>query len=431
MTPEEIKAAAKAALEEGTKDIAQKAANAEKSAADVALKLEAQEKANKELSEKVAKLEAAPVGGVAVTKSDFGDFLGTKINPIVSALRLKGFFRNAEKSDEENREKAANYVKWTLALFKSFSSRNPAIYTDYCKDANIEGTDAQGGYLVPPEIAAELILAVREESFALRECTVFPMSSNETDFPAEDALVSAAFVDEAAAASASNPTFKQIQIKAKKAMALTAGISFELLQDSIISFVNILTDQMTYALAQLIDNSVINGISGNTADFKGLLVPSTAIQAITLAAGKYYQDLGYDNLSDAITLLPNGARARAKFAFSRYAIGLIRKIKDTTGQPIFANAISGEPNTVLGMPYLLTESVPGAADAATASKIFTVLGNFKDYYIGMRDDTMALELDPYTQFDKAMIRTRMIMRVGGNPIRTSSFAVIKAGATPS
>ena len=116
-------------------------------------------------------------------------------------------------------------------------------------------------------IVPELIKAVRNDSFAMRECNVFPMSAPEVSFPAEDGLATASFTGENTAATKSNPTFKNVVIKALKAVSLTDGVSSELLQDSVVSFVGILVDQMTYAIAQLIDNVVLNGISGDTANF--------------------------------------------------------------------------------------------------------------------------------------------------------------------
>lgn len=382
------------------------------------------------LTEKVSKLEAAPVsrGGVE-TKADFGTHLGANVNEVVATLREKGFFQNKEKSMEENRADAALFSKWAVSLFKSFSARNPSIYSDFCKAANVEGTDANGGYLVPSVIVPELIKAVRNDSFALRECTTFTISAPEVSFPAEDGLATAAFVGENTAATAGNPTFKNVVIKALKAVSLTDGVSGELLQDSVVSFVGILVDQMTYAISQLIDNAVLNGISGDTANFKGILNASTSVQAVTLAAGKGLKDVDYDSVADLVGLLKPGDMARAKFCLSSYALTALRKVKSTDGVPLFANAVAGDPATFLGKPYFLSEFAPGVTDAATASKNVIAFGDWKKYYIGLMPNTLAIEADPYSNFDKDTIRYRMKMRVGGNPVRTSAFAVLKTGET--
>lgn len=428
MTEQEIKDLAKAVFDNGTKDLS---AQAEKSAAAVeTLKKDVNGKLDA-LTEKVSRLEAAPVGNPLQTKADFGTHLGANVNEIVSVLREKGYFQNQEKSVEENRANAALFTKWGISLFKSISTHNPAIYSDFCKAANVGGTDANGGYLVPSVIVPELIKAVRNDSFAMRECNVFPMSAPEVSFPAEDGLATASFTGENTAATKSNPTFKNVVIKALKAVSLTDGVSSELLQDSVVSFVGILVDQMTYAIAQLIDNVVLNGISGDTANFKGILNASTGVQAVALAKGKALKDVDYDSVADLVGLLKPGDLARAKFCLSSYALTVLRKVKSTDGVPLFANAVAGDPATFLGKPYFLSEFAPGATDASTAAKNVIAFGDWKEYYIGLMPNTLAIEADPYSNFDKDTIRYRMKMRVGGNPVRTSAFAVLKSGEAAS
>ena len=234
-----------------------------------------------------------------------------------------------------------------------------------------------------------------------------------------------------AAATKSNPTFKNVVIKALKAVSLTDGVSSELLQDSVVSFVGILVDQMTYAIAQLIDNVVLNGIAGDTANFKGVLNASTGVQAVALAKGKALKDVDYDSVADLVGLLKPGDLARAKFCLSSYALTVLRKVKSTDGVPLFANAVAGDPSTFLGKPYFLSEFAPGATDATTAAKNVIAFGDWKKYYIGLMPNTLAIEADPYSNFDKDTIRYRMKMRVGGNPVRTSAFAVLKSGEAAS
>ena len=418
MTENEIKNLAKAVFDEGTKSVKKQmddsAAAVQAEIKDVSGKLAAlEEKAAlvDELAEKVSALEAAPADGVQLVKADLGRFMGADLNEAAELLRQKGLFKDG---GEEGRQKAGLTAKWAVAAVKSMALKNPSVYAEFCKAANVEGTDANGGYLVPAVLAQELIKAARENSFALRECTVFTQNAAEVNFPAEDALVSASFVGEGSAAAASDPTFKQVAVKAQKAVALTTGVSAELLQDSVVSFVGILADQMTYAIAQLVDKTVLNGIASDTDNFQGT-----------------FADLSYDDLSDLITLLADGDRAQAKFALSRYGLGLVRKVKSSDGVPLFASAVSGEPATSLGVPYFTTENAPGASDAATVSKNVLAVGNWKKYYIGIMPGAMALEADPYSSFDKDLVRYRMKLRVGGNPVSKSAFAVLKTGAAAS
>ena len=422
MTEQEIKNLAKAVFEEGAKSAE------DKTAATVDEKLKGVNGKLADLTEKIGKLEAAPASGAFETKADFGMHLGANVNEVVETLRSKGLFQNKELSTEENRANAALFGKWAVSLFKSMAMRDPSVYREFCKAANVEGTDANGGYLVPKTVAAELIKSVRDDSFALRECTTFTMSAPEVSFPAENGLATAAFVGENTAATAANPTFNSVVIKALKAMSLTDGVSGELLQDSVVSFVGILVDQMTYALSQLIDNTVINGISGDTANFQGILNAATGIATVQLAAKKTFADVGYDELADLVGKLKASDAARAKFCLSGYGLTVLRKVKTADGVPLFASPVAGDSATLLGKPYFVSEFMPGVADAATAAKNVLAFGDWKKYYIGLMPGSLAIEADPYSNFDKDTIRYRMKMRIGGNPVRKSAFAVLKTGA---
>lgn len=427
MNEQEIKALAaqvKAENEKGTSELVKK--QVEEATNPLKAELETLKGEKKSLEEKVQKLADTPMQAKIVS-GDFGKYMGCNINEAVEAIRAKGLFKH--EIAEKGRENAALCAKFLIAVSKSMITKDKSYYNQFCKDANLEATGAAGGYLVPEVLQAEFIRSARETSFALQKCTVFNMSDKKVLFPAEDALPTAYWVDEADAITPSNPTYAQIAIEAKKAACLTAGVSSELLQDSIVSYVSILAEQMIYSLSQLVDNAVLNGISGNSVDFKGLLVAATGVQAVTLDAGKVMTDMSYDNIVDLVSLLNDADRARAELCCSRYVKGLLAKLKDDNKNPIWASAVAGEPATLLGQRYFTSEKAPSVADKDTASKIFAVLGDFSKYYIGIREGSMMIEADPYTNFATDLIRHRMTLRIGGNPVRKSAFAVLKAGAS--
>ncbi len=425
MTEEELKAMAEQVNKEAALSIKKQV---EEAAAPLKAEIETLKSEKKTLEDKVQKIADLPLGVKTIT-ADFGKYMGCNINEAVEGIRAKGLFKH--EITEKGRDNAALCAKFLIAVSKSMITKDNSYYHQFCKDANLEATGAAGGYLVPEVLQAEFIRSARETSFALQKCTVFNMADKKVLFPSEDALPVAYWVDEAGPITQSNPTYGQIAIEAKKAACLTAGVSSELLQDAIVSYVSILAEQMIYSLTQLVDDAVLNGISGNSTDFKGLLVAATAVQGVTLDAGKYMKDVAYDNLVDVVSLLNNEDRAKAEFCFSRYAKGLITKLKDDIGNPIWASAVQGEPATILGQKYFTSEKAPGVSDASTASKIFGVLGDFSKYYIGIRQGSMMIEADPYTNFATDLIRHRMTLRIGGNPVRKSAFAVLKAGADVS
>jgi HK97 family phage major capsid protein len=239
-------------------------------------------------------------------------------------------------------------------------------------------------------------------------------------------MVSAFFVDELQAGTPSDMTFGQVVLKTKKLMALSGAISNELLQDTVIDYLGILAEQIIYSIAQKIDNSVLNGVAGDTVNFKGLLVPATAVPSVT--ASGTLSALTAKDFSSLITPLTKADAINAKYVLSRYADQVVRDLKTTQGFPIYSMPNAVEPANIYGYGKVSTEFAPGIADAATASKNVILFGDLKKYFLGIRLQEMTLDIDTSTYFDKYASRFRMVWRMAGNPARISAFRVLKTPA---
>lgn len=126
----------------------------------------------------------------------------------------------------------------------------------------------------------------------------------------------------------------------------------------------------------LLDNAIL----GTTAAANGTTVPFTSIyRAITNAdaavgytANANYMSkvaaVDYDSLSDLASRIEGSGFGAPNNVFVAHPVfkGLIRKIKDTTGQPIFneGNRRDGDPDRMLGYPILWSQ---GAVTSATAT----------------------------------------------------------------
>lgn len=115
----------------------------------------------------------------------------------------------------------------------------------------------------------------------MQKCTVLNMSSKQLVLPAESSIVTTSWTDEAGTISASNPTFGQVTLTAKKLAGLTEGVSNELLMDSAIDIVGMLTEQFMYAIGQELDNQVLNG-TGNPCS--GVLTAASGF-SVVMGAG--------------------------------------------------------------------------------------------------------------------------------------------------
>ena len=95
----------------------------------------------------------------------------------------------------------------------------------------VEGTDSEGGYLVPDEYEHTLIQALEDENIFRGLAHIIRTSSGDRKIPVVVDKGSAVWLDETEAYTESDDTFGQITIGAHK-LGTMIKISDELLQDS-------------------------------------------------------------------------------------------------------------------------------------------------------------------------------------------------------
>jgi len=268
-----------------------------------------------------------------------------------------------------------------------------------------EGTDSEGGYLVPDEYAWEIAKLARAKSFALNQCTVLNMGTDTLKLPAEASLVSVAWTAEEGGITESEPTFGQVQLTAKRLDGY-AKVTNELLQDSNIDIVGLLTEQFAYAVGLELDNQVLNG----TGDPVSGVLTAKAGYSVVMGSGETnFSSISADDLSNMIAQIDEGYDDNLLFIFNKLIMHYIRTLKDDNNNYIYAKPGNGVPGTVWEIPYFQSAKAPKTTGANTA---FVVLGNFKYFYIGRRVGSMSLDIDPYGLFTTYATRFRIVTRWG-------------------
>jgi HK97 family phage major capsid protein len=381
----------------------------------------------KALSEKVAKIEAMPAvkNFNVITGPSTEKYLGYKVAEQGEALREK-FSREPNRfktlSDDS---KMNDFVKFMLdvkgALTGNITCQQKLQDAAQKATDMSEGTDAVGGYAVPIEYQNDLIKLVRDNSFALQKCTVVNMSKQTLKLPAEASMVSVGWEDEAASIDASNPTFGQVTLTAKKLTGMTSGISGELLADSAVDIVSLLTEQFMYAIGQELDNKVLNGTG---APWSGVLTAAAGYSTVMTLAN--FSSITADDLSKMIYQLAEADAAVAEFIFNRLIMHYIRILKESgTGAYIWQKPGDGKPGSIWEVPYFQSIKGPGTTGTSTA---FVALGNWKYFYLGRRLGVMAFASDPYTNFATDQVRFRAITRWGGSIARATAFSRLLTGS---
>lgn len=164
-------------------------------------------------------------------------------------------------------------------------------------------------------------------------------------------------------------------------------------------------------LAVAIENAIVNG--DGSGQPTGLLLGIAWGPSNTVAYGS---TVGYDELVDALALLPTSYHNNAIFVMNRKSLfGGLRKIKASDGQPIFTyNAQDRTAMTILGYPVVLDDYV---ADDTI------LLGDFSKYYFNF-SQAPTIETSREAGFKSGKTVYRGLAIADGKPALAEAFVKI-------
>lgn len=284
--------------------------------------------------------------------------------PTISGWRTGKLQAFKGKDAEYNAYKSGQWLRATL--FNNFRAQ------EWCRKNGIdfraalsEGVNTAGGALVP-DVMSQAIIDLREQYGVFRQNSrVLPITSEGITIPRQSGHVTAAFVGEGVAITATDPTFNSVGLTAKKLACLTY-LSSELDEDAIVSIVDLLTRDMAWAFALKEDQcgftgdgtSTYGGITGLT---KRILESANTAGAVDCATAGHDTLAEVDN-TDLTTLmgkLPAFALPSAKFYCSAVAKALVfDRLKAVAGGNT-VQTLEGRPiDTYLGYPIVVSQVLP-------------------------------------------------------------------------
>ena len=239
-----------------------------------------------------------------------------------------------------------------------------------------EGTDSEGGYLVPDEFERTLVEALEEENVFRTLAHVIKTSSGDRKIPVVASKGTASWVDEEGAYTESDDTFSQVSIGAYK-LGTMIKVSEELLADSVFDLEAYISKEFARRIGAREEESFFNGDGkgkplGILAAAGGAEVGVTAASATAITA---------DEVIDLFYSLKAPYRKNAVWLLNDATVKQIRKLKDTTGQYLWQpSLVAGTPDTILGRPVKTSAFMPTAAAGAKT----IAFGDFKYYWIADR-----------------------------------------------
>lgn len=239
-----------------------------------------------------------------------------------------------------------------------------------------EGTDPDGGYLVPDEFEKQLIQKLHEANILRSISNVIQTNSGEHKIPVVATEGTASWMEEEAAYTESNTQFSQVSLGAHK-LGTLIKVSEELLNDSAFDLMGYLSEEFGRRLGDAEEKAFLTGTgsgqpTGILNDTTGATLGSTAKSAT---------DINFDDLIDLFYSLRALYRKNAVFIMSDDTVKTVRKLKDKNDQYIWQPSVqAGQPDRILNCPVLTSQYMPSLAASAKP----VLFGDFNYYWIADR-----------------------------------------------
>jgi HK97 family phage major capsid protein len=302
-------------------------------------------------------------------------------------LDADAFFENAAKPGKAKDEGIDAMA--AVALYMRHGNNVSADQAIAIRNAMSTTTSAEGGFTVPAEIAALVVDAMKAFGGMREVAQVMSTAGGNTmNFPSSDGTAEVGeIVAENAAASGQDVTFGTVAVNPYKYSSKKIALPWELVQDSAIDIVAFVTQRLATRLGRISNQHYTVG-SGSGQPFGAV---TRAAVGKTGATGQTLT-VTYDDLVDLVHSVNSAYRARgSRFMMSDRAVAVLRKLKDTTGRPIWnpgegEGIAGGVPSTLCEYPYTVNDNVP--VMAANARSI--LFGDFSQFVIRDVADSTSL-----------------------------------------
>lgn len=282
-----------------------------------------------------------------------------------------------------------------------------------------EGSDSDGGYLVPDEFENQLIQKLHQENVLRSISHVIQTSSGDHKIPVVASEGTASWLDEEAAYTESNSSFGQVTLGAHK-LGTLIKVSDELLNDSAFDLTNYISTEFARRLGDAEEEAFLTG--NGTGRPTGILNDSNgAKDGVTAAAT---DAITFDELIDLFYSLKEPYRKNAVFLMNDSTVKAVRKLKDQNGQYIWQPSVQlGTPDMILNRPVYTSQYMP----ALSAGNKVALFGDFSYYWIADRQGRAFKRLNELYAVN-GQVGFLGSQRVDGKTILPEALTTLKMGA---
>lgn len=316
-----------------------------------------------------------------------------------------------------------------VALYLRHGSNVSAEQAFAIRNAMSTTTTTEGGHTVPTEVVAMVVDALKAYGGMRSLAQVITTAGgNAMNYPTSDGTAEVGeIVAENAAASGADITFGVAAVNPYKYSSKKIALPWELIQDSAIDVVQFVVDRLATRLARITNTHYTVG-TGSSQPFGVMARAATGKTGPTGTS----VSATYDDLIDLIHSVNSAYRGPgARFMLKDLSLAILRKVKDTTGRPIWMpgdneGITGGVPSTLCGYGYVVNDDV--ATMAANAKSI--AFGDFSKFVIRDVADSMSIRRFDDSAFAlNGQVGFCGWMRTGSNLLDTAAVKVFVNSAT--
>ena len=346
--------------------------------------------------------------------------LDTRLDEIETAI-TRGFRAATEAQNGEPSPEMRAY--FTYLRFGSRDEPNPApgaLSREEMKTLTV-GNDPAAGYLAPVEFAAELIKAETEFSPIREIARVRQTSRNSLQMPKRTGTFGAVWVAEQATRSETTGLTYGLEEVPTHEMYALVDISQQMLEDSAF---DLEAELMTEFSEQFAVTEGAAFVSGNgVGKPEGILDNADLGETVSGSAATIADADGQANgLINLWHDIKTAYAIRGTWILNRKTLAAVRRLKDVDKNYVWQPGLAaGQPNTILGSPYVEVPDMPDEAANATP----VAFGDFKRGYGIFDRVTLSVLRDPFTQATQGNVRFLARRRVGGQVLLAEAIRKLK------
>jgi HK97 family phage major capsid protein len=232
------------------------------------------------------------------------------------------------------------------------------------------GVAASGGYMVPEELAGEVIELLRPRTvFRSAGPRILSMPSGNISIARQNAGATVGYIGENAAPPVGDPNFGQVRLTAKK-LAARVAISNDLLRFSSPSADAIVRDDLVRQMAIGEDQAFIRG-AGTAFSPKGMRYWAPTGNLFPMTGSPNASTVIADLTKLVVGLQSNKvAMTKPTWFWSQRTLNYLMDIRDSVGGFLFRDELMR--GTFRGYPFKWTQSIPENLGGGTESEVYLI-----------------------------------------------------------